>query len=273
MTEDLSSAGRGKRCWDGVMLFLTGLTGVVAFLYPFLFPPAVQRPGGAQAHAQDAPLFLGVLLLLMLTFLLANLTGEGMGSKDVAMLGVLAAAGAVLRFLPLPGGASAFFFLPILAGYVYGPTFGFLAGSSALLVAALFSGGIGPWLPYQMFAAGWVGALPGFLPRRGRDDRLELVLLAFTGFLLGLFYGAVMNLWFWPFVYQPQLPGQYWQAGLGVTDTLRRYLLFYLTTSLWWDILRGAGNALLLLFFGVPVLRLFRRYQRRFYFRVRRELE
>jgi len=261
----------GKSRWNGVMLVLTGLTGMVAFLYPFLFPPAAQQSGGVQAHAQDAPLFLGLLLLLMLAFLLVSLTGEGMGSKDVAMLGVLAAASAVLRLLPLPGGASALFFLPILAGYVYGPTFGFLAGSSALLVSALFSGGVGPWLPYQMFAAGWVGAFPGLLPRRGRDDRLELVLLAFTGFFLGLFYGAVMNLWFWPFVYQPQMPGQYWHAGLGVAATLHRYFLFYLTTSLGWDVLRGLGNSMLLLFFGAPLLRLFRRYQRRFYFRVRRD--
>jgi len=47
-----------------------------------------------------------------------------------------------------------------------------------------------------------------------------------------------------------------------------RYAVFYVTTSLWWDLGRAAGNVLLIGLFGLPVLRLLRRFGRRFYFQV-----
>ncbi len=266
MTRQTAAAGGSHR--QQVILWFTSFVGMTAFLYPFLFPPAEQGTLGSVAHAADAPIVLGVLLLLMVVALLAYLSSEAMSSKDVAVLSVLAAVSAVLRLVPAPGGATAVFFLPIIAGYIFGPSFGFLCGSSTLLVSALIGGGIGPWLPYQMFATGWVGASPGLLPRRPRQPRLEVALLAVVGFLLGLLYGALMNLWFWPFVFQPQSPGQYWQPGMALLETLKRYALFYLATSFWWDALRGIGNVLLIVAFGGPVLRQFRRFQRRFYFRV-----
>ena len=117
-----------------------------------------------------------------------------------------------------------------------------------------------------MFAAGWVGAAAGLLPRSSANSRAELVLLAGVGFLLGFAYGAVMNLWFWPFVFRPEQAAQYWQPGVGPTETFRRYALFYLTTSLAWDVWRGIGNAVLILLFGAPLLRLLRRYEQRFRF-------
>ena len=60
----------------------------------------------------------------------------------------------------------------------------------------------------------------------------------------------------------------YWEPSLGLLETLRRYLVFYGVTSLWWDLVRAAGNLLLLLVFGAPVLRLLRRFGRRFRFEV-----
>jgi len=174
-----------------------------------------------------------------------------------------------LRFVPGPAGFSALFFLPIMAGYVFGAQFGFLAGMTSLLASALLSGSVGPWLPYQMFATGWVGAAAGLLPRTARPQRREVWLLAVAGLLLGIIYGVVMNLWFWPFVFRPDQAGRYWQPGVGVGETLRRYAVFYATTSLVWDLWRGIGNAILILLFGGPVLRLLRRYQQRFHFEVR----
>ena len=91
--------------------------------------------------------------------------------------------------------------LPILTGYCYGPTFGFLLGSLSLLVSALIGGGVGPWLPYQMFATGWMGMLSG-VPARvpERTGGWEPVMLAVWGVVLGLIFGAIMNIWFWPFM-------------------------------------------------------------------------
>ena len=61
-----------------------------------------------------------------------------------------------------------------------------------------------------------------------------MVLLAVWGALLGLIFGALMNVWFWPYMLGA---GQemYWQPGLKVWETLGRYAVFYLATSLWWD--------------------------------------
>ena len=42
--------------------------------------------------------------------------------------------------------------------------------------------------------------------------------------------------------------------------------MFYVVTSLWWDAARAAGNALLILLFGGAVLRVLRRFKRRFAF-------
>lgn len=247
------------------ILILASLIGVVAFLSPF-FTSLEQQANQGLAHRQDALLVLSVLSLLALAAIIANVQVGGMSSKTLAVLGALAAVGAVLRFIPGPAGFSAVFFLPIVAGYAFGPQFGFLAGLITLLASAFLTGGIGPWLPYQMFAAGWVGALAGLLPCASANSRRELTLLVGAGFGLGLLYGAVMNLWFWPFVFRPEQADLYWQPGVGVWDTVRRYALFYLATSFVWDLWRGLGNAALLLLFGAPVLRLLRRYEQRFQF-------
>ena len=99
----------------------------------------------------------------------------------VAALGVLTAVNAVLRAVPGPAGFSAMFALPILAGYCYGPTFGYLLGALSLAVSALLGAGVGPWLPYQMFTIGWVGLTSAWLPRastRAPARWIEVAVLA-----------------------------------------------------------------------------------------------
>lgn len=252
---------------------LASLIGLGAFLYPFFMPDI---PGtGMMAHANDAPLLTVLLLALCLTAIFASLTGQEMTSKLVAVLGVLTAVNAVVRAIPGPGGFNAIFVLPILVGYCYGPTLGFLLGTLSLLVSALIGSGVGPWLPYQMFATGWMGLVAGWLPELRRHARWEPVMLAACGAILGLVFGAVMNVWFWPFLAgggpAPALGRaelSTWEPGMAVWPALRNYAVFYVATSLWWDAARAAGNALLILFFGRPILRALRRFRKRFKFDV-----
>ncbi|NOZ29390.1 MAG: ECF transporter S component [Chloroflexi bacterium] len=264
------SRTRRERWLNAGILVAATLVGVIAFLSPFFATPEQTAAQSPMAHAQDAPFVLGVLVIICLGAVLANLTAGGMSAKTTAVLGVLTAVSAALRALPGPQGFSAIFFLPILAGYTYGATFGFLLGTLALLTSALLGGGVGPWLPYQMFASGWMGLLSAGLPRRWLRSRprLEVLILAMWGFLLGLIFGAIMNLWFWPFLFQPGESAIYWQPGMTLAETARRYALFYLVTSLGWDLWRAIGNAVLILVFGRPILRLLRRFQRRFHFDV-----
>jgi energy-coupling factor transport system substrate-specific component len=92
----------------------------------------------------------------------------------------------------------------------------------------------------------------------------EIILLAGFGLLWGFAYGAIMNLWQWPFITGPQ--NQSFAAGLGVVATLQHYMAFYLVTSVVWDAIAAAGNVLLLLTFGAPALRALRRFRQRFEF-------
>jgi energy-coupling factor transport system substrate-specific component len=250
---------------------LTTLIGVVAFLYPFWLPALTRSEQSGLAHAGDAPLLLTVLVGLAFAVLLLEVQRAAGSAKMVALLGVLVAINSVLRFadvaIPGPGGFSPIFVLIILGGYVYGARVGFLLGVLTLLVSALITGGVGPWLPYQMFTAGWVGMsaplcrpLVGLWRWQGKLG--EVVLLALLGGLWGVIYGAIMNLWFWP--YATGDANQYWQAGLGLIATLQRYALFYATTSLLWDGVRAAGNVLMILAFGGAILRVLRRFQARF---------
>ncbi|MGC8872948.1 MAG: ECF transporter S component [Chloroflexia bacterium] len=240
---------------------LASLTGLVAFFYPFFARTAQETGAGFLAHAADAP----VVTLLCLIAILAGMESRALGAKQVALLGVLAAIGAVLR--PLSGYSfSPVFLLPILAGYVCGPSFGFLLGALTLLVSALLTSGVGPWLPYQMLTTGWVGMLAGWLPDLRRHPWAEVAVLAAYALLLGLFFGAVMNLWFWPYLGVGPSSAMLWQPGLPLREAVLRYARFYLATSLLWDLGRGVGNAVLILVAGRPILRLLRRFTRRFTF-------
>ncbi len=257
-----------NRWLTGAAIVAASLVGVVAFLYPFYIP----RQSGAleiTSHAQDAPFLFIALIILCLGALLADLGATQGSARRIAILGILTAIAAALRTVRVVG-FSGIFFLPILGGYVFGPTFGFLLGALSLMVSALMGGGVGPWLPFQMFATGWVGLLSGLLPRAWlqRLGRGEPAVLAVWGFVLGLIFGAIMNLWFWPFVFAPQQSAFNWQPGLALADTLGRYAAFYVVTSLPHDLWRAGGNFLVLFLFGRPLLRLMRRFRQRFYFDV-----
>ena len=254
-----------KRLLNALILGAASLIGVISFLYPFYQRPE-QNPGNTLAHGSDAPLIFGLLVLFCLGAVLANLESKQFNSKIVAALGILVAVNAMLRAVPGPTGFSALFFLPVLAGYVYGPTFGFLLGALSLLVSALIGGAIGPWMPYQMFTAGWVGLTSSWLPNLQRWRRAEIAMLTLWGLVWGFLFGAIMNLWFWPYIFSPGQEGLYWQPGLGILETLKRYAVFYGLTSFWWDVGRGGGNALLMLLFAAPILKLLRRFEQRFHF-------
>lgn len=271
MSNEIKRAHRPWAAW--AVYGLTSLLGIVAFLYPFWLPAVQQTHQAGMAHAQDAPLLLSVLVGLCFAVLLLEVQSEAMSAKTVALLGVLVAMNSVLRFadvaLPGPGGFSPIFLLIGVGGYVFGARMGFLLGALTLFVSALITGGVGPWLPYQMLTAGWMGmAAPLLRPLAraggwaGRWGEVAL-LAAFSG-LWGLLYGVVMNLWFWPFV--AGSADLYWTPGIGVSEIVRRYAAFYVATSLVWDAVRLAGNVALMLAFGGPLLRLLRRFAQRFTF-------
>jgi energy-coupling factor transport system substrate-specific component len=245
------------RARSALALALVFLVGIAAFGWPFVI-----QPGSAldTSHSADAPLLFVVLLPLLAAVVLAELSTGGIDAKAVALLGMLAAIGGALRALgPGTAGLEPTFVVLVLGGRVFGKGFGFVLGALTLFVGAVITGGVGPWLVFQMLAAGWVGFFAGCLPQvRGRA---EVLVLAGYASVASLAYGLVMNLWFWPFAsYGPEVT---YVAGDPVVDNVGRYLLFYVTTSLPWDLGRAGLCLLVVLLAGRPLLRALRRSARR----------
>ncbi len=254
------TTGRAARVQPVAIYVLVTIVGVAAFLYPFWLP-AHALPD--QAHAGDAPLVAGVVGALALAALLVEVRRGSMTAMTVAVLGVLAASEGLLRLVALPLGNNAFYFFVILAGAAFGARFGMLLGLSAMAVSAIITGGIGPWLPFQMLTLAWVGASAGLLGRLTRrwSPRVEVLALGAFGWCWGFAFGAVMNFWFWP--YQRDGGDLSWVPGSGIGATLHHYWSFYVATSFANDAARALPTLVLILLTGTAVLATLRRFAHR----------
>lgn len=239
-----------------VALGLVTLVGLVAFGWPFLADPGSRLD--QLGHGADASLVFVVIMAVLALVLLAELASGGMDAKTVAVLGVLAAAGGGLRVLSAgTAGLEPMFFLFVIAGRVLGPVRGFMMASLSLLTSAFLTAGVGPWTPFQMLACGWVAMGAGLLPRA--SGAVERWVLTGYGLCCGLAYGAVMNLWFWPFLGVTAPHGAGFVPGAGVVANAQHYLAFYVLTSLAWDLPRGILTAVLTFVASRPLLRALRR--------------
>ncbi|HET8896272.1 MAG TPA: ECF transporter S component [Protaetiibacter sp.] len=239
-----------------IALATTSVVGALSFIWPL-----VVGQNSILAQNAAAPVVLAGVLLGVVLVTLVALGDRSIDAKTVTMLGLLAAIGAVLRPLSAGSAGVEFVFLfVILGGRVFGAGFGFALGSVTLFSSALLTGGFGPWLPFQMLAASWIGMGAGLLPRRTRGAG-ELSCLAAFAAVSGFLYGQLMNLSFWPFAigagtalsFQPAAP---------VWENLQRFVFFSVATSLGWDLVRAIVLAMGVALLGGPVLRALRRTAR-----------
>ncbi|CAL9431395.1 ECF transporter S component [Streptomyces sp. enrichment culture] len=241
-------------------LTLVSAVGVAALTWPFFAPPE----SAAFAHAQDAPWLFAGLLVLLVAVVAATIAESGLGPKAVAMLGVLAAAGAALR--PIGAGTAGLepmFFLMLLSGRVLGPGFGFVLGCVTMFASSLLTGGVGPWMPYQMLSLGWFTLGAGLLPGADRlRGRAEILLLAGYGVVASFGYGLVMNMQGWPFL-NPEAALIAPDADAGPLANLARFLVYVVTTSLGWDLGRAVCTVVLTVTLGPTILKALRRGTRR----------
>ena len=247
------------------------ILGFLSLLAPFLFQQ-VRNPGFSSA---SFPLMVSFILVLCLLLIIFEAQSTFLDSKMIAFLGVLIAINAGLRFMenaiPGPAGFSPIFFLIILTGYSFGSRIGFLMGAMTIFMSSLVTGGVGPWLPGQMITAGWIGQSSALLKpvinRLCRQDKPgEIIILSIFGGFWGMFFGIIVNLWFWPFY--SAAPDQTWLQTAGLMDNISRYAAYYLTTSLIWDVTRSIGNILVISVFSKPVIKVFNRFMTRFSFEI-----
>lgn len=149
---------------------------------------------GARFVPQNRYYITALLILFecMLPFFLA-FEGRKPKARELVIMSVLCALAIA--------GRAAFFMLPqfkpilaaaIIAGAALGGETGFLVGAVSMLVSnIMFSQG--PWTPWQMFAAGFVGFLAGILCRLGILRRTRLSLCVFGAVCAVVIYGGIMN--------------------------------------------------------------------------------
>ncbi len=226
-------------------LAVTTLAGAAIFAWPFL---GFGNPGATAATAVG----LGTAAALAAV----EVSTRRLDTRALALLAALAAldAGARAAVVTGIGGFSPIFLLILCGGYVFGVSYGFLLGALSLLVSALVTGGLGPWLPYQLFAAGWVGAAAGLAGRRrtGRPGRRDVAVLCAVGVVAGYGYGVAMDVWNWTF-YQSS-PALGFHPGMAAGVAAAHFGRYYLVTSLAYDSFRAGGNAAMVAALGAPVL-------------------
>ncbi|MDQ6876808.1 MAG: ECF transporter S component [Candidatus Dormibacteraeota bacterium] len=238
------------------------LAGVFLFVWPFF---------GSGLPANTPALTLTLACVAGLALVEAGT--RQLDSRAVALLAAIAAIDTALRLAVIEGigGFSPIFFLVLCAGYVFGTSFGFLAGALSMLVSALAGGGMGPWVPYQVFAVGWVGVAAGLAGHWQRSSSApgwrDLLALAGVGAVTGYAVGALLDITDWVPVYRGN-PSLGWLPGMSAPTALLHFARFYLLTSLAYDTFRAAGNVLMVLTLGTPVMAALGRLRARLSFEV-----
>jgi energy-coupling factor transport system substrate-specific component len=227
-----------------LILLGASLLSGTGFLWPFFYNNA--------DIAQTQLLFWSATTLAV-GLVIVEISNSRLDAKSVALLGILAAIIAALR--PLGAGAvgiEPMWFVLILSARVFGASFGFLLGIISMFASAILTGGVGPWLGYQIFAAAWIGLLAGFLPRRV-TGKSEIFLLASYGAVASLLFGILMDLQFWPWALGTGTQLSYIPGG-SISENLHRFFNFHFLTAMAWDIPRAIFTSTLILITGRSIL-------------------
>jgi len=241
---------------------VVSLGGIVLFAWPFL---GSGLPASTPAWTLTLACVVGLFLI--------EAGMRQLDSRAVALLAAIAAIDTALRLAVIEGigGFSPIYFLVLCAGYVFGASFGFLAGALSILVSAIAGGGMGPWVPYQVFAVGWVGVAAGLAGQWSRGSRVpdwrDVLVLAAVGAVMGWVVGGLLDITDWIPVYRGN-PTLGWLPGMDAATSLVHFGRFYLLTSLAYDTFRAVGNVLMVVALGAPVMAALARLRVRLTFEV-----
>lgn len=242
------------KVWSVVTVALAAIASLVMFLWPIL----IAAPSQDQANLAQAAFIL--LMPLLLVMLLIEFGSGRLDARSLALLGLLTALNAVIRLLGAGvSGIETAFFLIILGAYVFGPGFGFILGSGSLFISALLGAGVGPWLPFQMMAAGLIGLGAGLIVGGSTPRPFERTLLSAYAVVSSFGYGALMTMWNWPFLASTGSTLSY-VAGADVVENLLAFLRYEIFTGgLLWDLGRALTTVALIALTGKTLLATLRR--------------
>ena len=231
------------------VLAIASLFSSAGFVWPFFY------------RGQDLPrtqFFFWIAIFAAIVLVIVEISSANLDAKSVALLGVLAALISALR--PLGAGAvgiEPMWFVLILSARVFGASFGFLLGIISMFASALLTGGLGPWLGYQMFAAAWIGMAAGLLPKR-ISGKGEIAMLLVFGIVAAEAFGILMDLQFWPWALGSNTQLSFIPGG-SLADNAGRFITFHFASAMAWDIPRAVFTCALIGFTGPAVLSALRR--------------
>ena len=234
---------------NSIVLCIASLFSIAGFVWPFFY---------AGTDLPRTQLFFWIAIVAAFVLVIFEISSARLDAKSVALLGVLAALISALR--PLGAGAvgiEPLWFVLILSARVFGASFGFLLGIISMFASALLTGGLGPWLGYQMFAAAWIGMAAGLLPKKVTGKGEIAMLLVFGALAAGSF-GILMDLQFWPWTLGGNTQLSYIPGG-SLSENLGRFITFHFASAMAWDIPRAIFTCVLIAFTGPSVLSALRR--------------
>ncbi len=179
--------------------------------------------------------------LLFLSYDLKNFSARSLG-----VIATFTSVGSALRVLmaAIPG-VNPINALSIIGGLAFGRHIGFLIGALSALVSNCILGQ-GVWTFWQMYAWGIIGWIAGAIGTTQLKDK-RIVLYGF-GFLSGLLFGFIMNVWSIISFYHPD---SLWSACL------------IFASALPFDCLNGVATVILLVIIGEPLKKYFERISNR----------
>ena len=232
-----------------ILLLPLTFLGLLAFSWPLFLP----QSNFFLLRSENAKWLATIILPLAIFAFILEINFGSLDAKSVALLGIFAALISALRLLGAGAiGIEPIWFLLILIARVFGPNFGFTLGITSIFVSALITGGVGPWLAFQMMAAGWVAMFAGFIPRKISGKR-EVAVICIYAAIASMLFGVLMDLQLWPW-----LVGADSQLAFIPSDSvianLHRFLVFHFATSMAWDIPRAIFTIILLITTAKPIL-------------------
>ncbi|MEM0493369.1 MAG: ECF transporter S component [Candidatus Thermoplasmatota archaeon] len=187
-----------------------------------------------------------MVIVIVFTVMAYEFNMSYISSKEVSLVAIISSLSAVSRvvFSPIPS-VQPCTFLILATGYVFGPVSGFMVGVNTAFISNILLSQ-GPWTIFQMLAWGLVG-VSGACIRRLRIERKGV---AITGFIWGILFGWMMNLWYWLSVVYPH--------------TLNT-LAFVMVSSIVFDLLHAVGNVIFILLLWDKTILIMQRFKDRFH--------
>ncbi|MCL4346856.1 MAG: ECF transporter S component [Candidatus Thermoplasmatota archaeon] len=169
--------------------------------------------------------------------------GSSSGTKEIAIVGTLAALSAASRLvIPIPNFKPCTFLI-VISGYVFGPEAGVMIGVLTPAISNMFLGQ-GPWTVWQMLmwsVAGWSGGAI-----RKRFGNVSIETLSAYNFAWGFIFGMPLDFFTW-LSYNGEAP-----------------LIPIMVAGIPFNIVDAVGNLIFTILLGSYTIKILERYRDRF---------